>query len=84
MLFVKYCKEEFIVIVNKIVNVIVNVNNFILVNEIMEREIKCKFFFSGILFNDIEIGIILLVFFIILLCICFVSIVKTLYFMLRG
>ena len=84
MSLIKHCKEEFIVTVNKTVNATVNVNNFTLVNETMEREVKCKFLFSGTSLNDTEIGIILLVLSIILLCICLVSIVKTLHSMLRG
>ena len=65
-------------------NATTNLTKFILVNETMEKEVKCNFLFSGSKLNDTEVGIILLVLSIILLCVCLVSIVKTLHSMLRG
>ena len=84
---VKHCQEEYVVTVNETVVNITSTGNFtkfILVNKTMEEEVKCDFLFSGTSLNDTEIGIILLVLSIILLCVCLVSIVKTLHSMLRG
>ena len=55
-----------------------------LVNETKETPAKCKFLFAGTTLSDTEVGIIILVVSIILLCICLVSIVKILHSMLRG
>lgn len=86
MSLIKHCKgDESIEEVNKtLVNATTNLTSFILVNETTQEEVKCKFLFSGTTLNDTEVGIILLILSIILLCICLVSIVKTLHSMLRG
>ena len=57
---------------------------YVLVNETKETPAKCKFLFAGTTLSDTEVGIIILVVSIILLCICLVSIVKILHSMLRG
>ena len=82
---IKQCKEEYTVTVNQsVVNATTNLTKFILVSETRDKEVKCNFLFSGTSLNDTGIGIILLVLSIILLCVCLVSIVKTLHSMLRG
>lgn len=78
--FIKDCLfKEVIEVVNKILNGIIYLENVIIIEFVL-----CKFFFYGIFLSDIEVGIIILVFFIGLFCICFVSIVKVFYFMFRG
>ena len=57
---------------------------YVLVNETKETPAKCKFLFAGTTLSDTEVGIIILVVSIILLCICLVSIVKILHSLLRG
>ena len=57
---------------------------YMLVNKTKETPAKCKFLFAGTTLSDTEVGIIILVVSIILLCICLVSIVKILHSMLRG
>lgn len=85
MSLIKHCKEERTETVNKtVVNATLNMTNYVLVNETIEEEVKCNFLFSRTPLNDTEIGIILLVLSIGLLCVCLVSIVKTLHSMLRG
>lgn len=83
---IKQCKgDEYNKLVNEtVVNTTTKETFFILVNKTMQDNVKCKFLFSDTPLNDTEVGIILLVFSIILLCVCLVCIVKTLHSMLRG
>ena len=71
---VKQCKgDEYIKLVNEtVVNTTTKETSFILVNKTMQDNVRCNFLFSDTKLNDTEIGIILLVFSIILLCICLV------------
>ena len=57
---------------------------YMMVNKTKETPAKCKFLFASTTLSDTEVGIIILVVSIILLCICLVSIVKILHSMLRG
>ena len=51
---------------------------------VIEKEDTCTFLFKGTSLSDTEVGVILLVFSIALLCICMICIVKLLHSMLRG
>ena len=86
MSLIKYCKgDKQIKLVNTtVVNDTSGETIFSLVNVTFQDKVKCKFLFSDTSLNDTEVGIILLVFSIVLLCVCLVSIVKTLHSMLRG
>ncbi|XP_068739191.1 sodium-dependent phosphate transport protein 2B-like [Montipora capricornis] len=53
-------------------------------NVIVPGEQKCSFLFADTLLSDTEVGVILLVISIVLLCICLICIVKILRSMLRG
>lgn len=83
---IKQCKsKESIEEFNRtVVNTTSNLTSYILVNETTVEEPKCTFLFNGTPLSDTEVGIILLVISIILLCICLVCIVKVLHSMLRG
>ena len=78
---IKICKPEITI---EEVNKTVNSSYMLIVNETKETPAKCKFLFAGTTLSDTEVGIIILVVSIILLCICLVSIVKILHSMLRG
>lgn len=83
---IKHCKPKVSVEeVNKtIINETTNLVSYVMMNETTKEETKCKFLFDGTSLSDTEVGIILLVISIILLCICLVCIVKVLHSMLRG
>ncbi|XP_068670838.1 sodium-dependent phosphate transport protein 2B-like [Montipora foliosa] len=53
-------------------------------NVTVEGEPKCSFLFADTSLSDTEVGVILLVISIVLLCICLICIVKILHSMLRG
>ena len=78
---IKICKPKITI---EEVNKTVNSSYMLIVNETKETPAKCKFLFAGTTLSDTEVGIIILVVSIILLCICLVSIVKILHSMLRG
>ena len=83
---IKSCKPKITVEeVNKTVtNSTTQVTSYLLVNETTVKESSCKFLFEGTTLSDTEVGIIILVVAIILLCVCLVFIVKVLHSMLRG
>lgn len=83
---IKECKPEISIqeVNNTVFNATTNLTSYVMANETTEEETKCKFLFAGTSLSDTEVGIILLVISIILLCICLVSIVKVLHSMLRG
>ena len=83
---IKSCKPKITVeeVNNTIVNATTNLTTYMMVNETKEEEASCKFLFAGTTLSDTEVGIILLVLSIVLLCICLICIVKTLHSMLRG
>ena len=71
--------------VNKTVtNSTTNLTSVLLVNETDEQPVPCSFLFHDTGMTDTEVGVLLLVLSIILLCICLISIVKVLHSMLRG
>ena len=72
---IKSCQPE---------NGIEMVNKTVLENKSSEAEVTCKFLFADTSLNDTEVGIIILVISIFLLCVCLVAIVKILHSMLRG
>ncbi|XP_015759624.1 PREDICTED: sodium-dependent phosphate transport protein 2B-like [Acropora digitifera] len=54
------------------------------INTVIVKEDTCTFLFKGTSLSDTEVGVILLVFSITLLCICLICIVKLLHSMSRG
>ena len=70
--------------VTEIVNKTYNASTYYLENVTTIEPASCKFLFHGTSLSDTEVGIIILVISIGLLCICLVSIVKVLHSMLRG
>ena len=66
------------------VNKTYNATTYYLENVTTIESASCKFLFHGTSLSDTEVGIIILVLSIGLLCICLVSIVKVLHSMLRG
>ncbi|XP_058954019.2 sodium-dependent phosphate transport protein 2B [Pocillopora verrucosa] len=66
------------------VNKTYNATTYYLENVTTIEPASCKFLFHGTSLSDTEVGIIILVISIGLLCICLVSIVKVLHSMLRG
>lgn len=83
---IKECKpKETLEAVNSTVyNATTKLTTFVMVNETKTEPATCKFLFNGTSLSDTEVGIIILVISIVLLCICLVSIVKVLHSMLRG
>ncbi|XP_074622100.1 sodium-dependent phosphate transport protein 2B-like [Acropora palmata] len=61
-----------------------NETGFEYLKTVIDKEDTCTFLFKGTSLSDTEVGVILLVFSIALLCICLVCIVKLLHSMLRG
>ena len=82
---IKHCKVDIIVENNKsFTNETTNEVYHKLVNETVPGEPKCSFLFADTSLSDTEVGVILLVISIVLLCICLICIVKILHSMLRG
>ena len=82
---IKHCNVDIIVENNKsFTNETTNEVYYKLVNETVPGEPKCPFLFAGTSLSDTEVGVILLVISIVLLCICLICIVKILRSMLRG
>ena len=83
---IKSCQpENGIETVNKtVVNATTGITSYVLENKSSETEVTCKFLFADTSLNDTEVGIIILVISIFLLCVCLVAIVKILHSMLRG
>ena len=81
---IKHCKVEEIVEKN-ISFTNATIKDFIYEDNVtVEREPKCSFLFADTSLSDTEVGVILLVISIVLLCICLICIVKILRSMLRG
>ena len=83
---IKVCKPKMTVkeVNETVFNATTNMTNFAMKNVSTETPGTCKFLFAATRLSDTEVGIILLVISIILLCICLISIVKILHSMLRG
>ena len=83
---IKVCKPKITVeeVNGTVFNTTTNVTSFAMENVTTETPTTCKFLFAGTTLSDTEVGIILLVLSIVLLCICLISIVKILHSMLRG
>lgn len=83
---IKVCKPKITVeeVNRTVLNNTTNVTSFVMENVTTETPTTCKFLFAGTTLSDTEVGIILLVVSILLLCICLISIVKILHSMLRG
>lgn len=83
---IKVCKPKITVeeVNGTVFNTTTNVTSFAMKNVTTETPTTCKFLFAGTTLSDTEVGIILLVLSIVLLCICLISIVKILHSMLRG
>ncbi|XP_068670863.1 sodium-dependent phosphate transport protein 2B-like [Montipora foliosa] len=82
---IKNCKVDIIVENNKsFTNETTNKVYYKLVNETVPGTPKCSFLFADTSLSDTEVGVILLVISIVLLCICLICIVKILHSMLRG
>ena len=83
---IKVCKPEITVeeVNGTVFNTTTNVTSFAMENVTTETPTTCKFLFAGTTLSDTEVGIILLVLSIVLLCIYLISIVKILHSMLRG
>ena len=83
---IKSCQpENGIETVNKtVVNATTGIKSYVLENKSSETEVTCKFLFADTPLSDTEVGIIILVISIFLLCVCLVAIVKILHSMLRG
>ena len=83
---IKSCKPNITVAeVNKTIdNATTGLKTYMMVNETIKKEASCSFLFADTTLSDTEVGIIILVLSIVLLCICLICIVKTLHSMLRG